>query len=1047
MKTIVLGERGVGKHTIYNAAIHLKDVETRVPAESDFNGILLDLNDSGGLLASILKADDTAVVVFVIEAIEWKLRSIDMWAMHNLVKSIQRVNADANVRFGVIINKVDDDSLKNWHRKTDECLQFKSVLCQLGCAHFLPIAGKQDGGEVLNKDESAKIKGFLRALPSVKLGSAAEDIGLAEEVNCKKESEELAQLQKSRLDNWAGIKRIELNVFPVHQSAQYVLTNQTQKITISKVTQVKMEVKWGLLEFRLKNDVGKYHFFISMLDYDPTDQEFSLELESNECVVLNGSTLRGTTLEENNAAANEQIESLDSSNAVPSIVDVSSTPETAGLMNEPFKGRRVLVIGETGAGKSTISNSLVGGAAFQSGPSEGGGLTTEKKSVVVDGIELIDVPGYNDAKKENIHIASKAVSEALKESALLSVVFVIELSPWRLRNTDANAMIAVVDALKGLNDERIQFGVIINKVNEEFLQEWTENTLGCVAFKSFMKILGCVNILFVEKAKGMTKKMNVMLSEEKSKEIKEFVLALPQFNTGPSAGNIDFDSEDKIKQAGEMLKTMKQNLNDWAGMKEVSFVINPVPGGLQSVVGQNEQRWLICAVYTLPLQVNSGLLEFGLEQGSNRTPVSILLLDKEFSNATQLVIQLEVNGARVYSQPRPNLNLLNEGIAECGSSSHKKVEGRPQERETSKGLGQPASLENINIKVLVLGETGVGKSTISNSLVNDASFESGPSDGGGLTVEKKSRVVGGVEYIDVPGYNDAKKENINIASKAVSKILKESGPLVAVFVIELIPWRLKNTDICAMSGLVSALNTMNDNNVKFGVIINKADEEFLEEWSEGTQGCSEFKALLTQLGCVDILVLEKRRGMGKKRNVMLMEVDADNIKKFVLALPPIQTGPTAGNIDFDNESKIKEAAQMVTKIKQNVDNWQGVKLIKFTVQHKHECSESKLYQMSQVQKTQKWRISSDSAKKIEMEVKYGVLMFRVTQILTTCNFSISMLDFPCGDKFVLELLSAGSVQLNGRKSNGTLSETSERIRDGIPVLGRKLITSDSDLYR
>mmetsp|Transcript_8325 Transcript_8325/g.15067 ORF Transcript_8325/g.15067 Transcript_8325/m.15067 type:complete len:253 (-) Transcript_8325:384-1142(-) len=228
------------------------------------------------------------------------------------------------------------------------------------------------------------------------------------------------------------------------------------------------------------------------------------------------------------------------------------------------------------------------------------------------------------------------------------------------------------------------------------------------------------------------------------------------------------------------------------------------------------------------------------------------------------------------------------------------------------------------MKALILGETGSGKSTIGNSLLGHAVFESGPSDGGGLTTGKQSIVVDGVEYIDIPGYNDANKENIRVASEVVSDILKEKDSIVVAFVIQnVVPWRLKNTDAFAMNSFVNAIKHLNDHNIQFGVIMNKVDDDFVEQWEESNTACMNFKATLLELGCSDFLLIKKRRGMNKERNVMLADDVSNEIKRFILALPRNTTGEKAGAIAFDDEEELREVEEKLERIQTKIIQMQA----------------------------------------------------------------------------------------------------------------------------
>jgi len=82
---------------------------------------------------------------------------------------------------------------------------------------------------------------------------------------------------------------------------------------------------------------------------------------------------------------------------------------------------------------------------------------------------------------------------------------------------------------------------------------------------------------------------------------------------------------------------------------------------------------------------------------------------------------------------------------------------------------------SVNLNVILIGNPGVGKSTILNALTGKVNFKSGVSFGHGLTtvcqryVDEKNDIV----YIDTPGLSDV--EMRKKAAAEITKALKSSG--------------------------------------------------------------------------------------------------------------------------------------------------------------------------------------------------------------------------------------------------------------------------------
>ena len=119
-----------------------------------------------------------------------------------------------------------------------------------------------------------------------------------------------------------------------------------------------------------------------------------------------------------------------------------------------------LVIGNPGAGKSTLANCIAKRILFKSGISYGSGKTYNLDKKKHDGIMYLDTPGLANIKMRQV--AASAVTEALKQNGRYQIFFVIAPSAGRFRPEDLATIWLVLQNAPNIKDVNI----IINKLSK-----------------------------------------------------------------------------------------------------------------------------------------------------------------------------------------------------------------------------------------------------------------------------------------------------------------------------------------------------------------------------------------------------------------------------------------------------------------------------------------------------------------------------------------------------------------------------------------------------
>ncbi|KAI0563704.1 HSR1-like GTP-binding protein [Gracilaria domingensis] len=233
------------------------------------------------------------------------------------------------------------------------------------------------------------------------------------------------------------------------------------------------------------------------------------------------------------------------------------------------------------------------------------------------------------------------------------------------------------------------------------------------------------------------------------------------------------------------------------------------------------------------------------------------------------------------------------------------IKGQNQENGQS-----PTSSDEPTARIVLVGNPGVGKSTILNTLVGKAEFESGLSLGGGRTMKMKSYRQGEYEFVDTPGLEDV--QHRETAANEISLALRGPAEVILIFIVMLDAGRTRVTDLCCMDVVLSALEECGlDVANKHSIIINKCGPEIhrkLEE--EGREVKASFK-FVRPVYNMSALKLDPEKE--EEDNTLLAE--KDNLMDFIRKAPSLKIDETQ-NIRVDIAAYEEKKRAMEDEIKQ-----------------------------------------------------------------------------------------------------------------------------------
>jgi len=189
----------------------------------------------------------------------------------------------------------------------------------------------------------------------------------------------------------------------------------------------------------------------------------------------------------------------------------------------------------------------------------------------------------------------------------------------------------------------------------------------------------------------------------------------------------------------------------------------------------------------------------------------------------------------------------------------------------------------------VIGNPGVGKSTLLNSTIGASKFKSGGSkDGKGITGAHQVYEHDGVQYIDSPGLADADEQRRKQAAVEIGAALKRDGAFRFVFVVVLQQGRVRDEDLTTMKLVLDALADVPG--VQFGVIVNMLPPATFASLAASEEMRKRYQAMfiVNNIAPTSMLFLKREDALEDADQALLGAESSGRLREWLNWLPVIR---------------------------------------------------------------------------------------------------------------------------------------------------------------
>jgi GTPase Era involved in 16S rRNA processing len=207
------------------------------------------------------------------------------------------------------------------------------------------------------------------------------------------------------------------------------------------------------------------------------------------------------------------------------------------------------------------------------------------------------------------------------------------------------------------------------------------------------------------------------------------------------------------------------------------------------------------------------------------------------------------------------------------------------------------SPELVSEVIVFIGNPGVGKSTLCNSIFGKAVANSGLSFGTGMTTHNQAYMHEGKLYFDTPGLDDVEPKIRTQAAEEIEKALKSNKNYKIVFVATFENGRIRPADLVTINVVCDAIKVKFEYGLIFNQIPNQAMQQ-IEQASKNKEMVSKYLSTLHQQPS-SIIFLEKVNHMEAADNIYFEE-NHENRQKLLTFLNGLKTS----KIEEDEIGKI-----------------------------------------------------------------------------------------------------------------------------------------------